>query len=104
MTPDELVSAAQSLMQERDDLSIWRALLIARDDPSDAETLVAAVSAILTAAGITPAALGPDMIDQLIVWEKAQRIAVIAAPMQAATATLAAEEVAATQTAKPVTP
>lgn len=69
----DLILAAVALMQSSPDLDAFRALHSAfrdSDASGGADTFNGALSAILTAAGITPAALGPDMVDQLVAWSK----------------------------------
>ena len=81
-----IISGAIERMQTDPTIGVFRALMASREDPSDAAPLVEAMAAILTVAGITPAALGPDMIEQLVAWEKATSRDDVIATMQRAAA------------------
>lgn len=80
--PSDLVNAALAFLAANPYATLMQALSACQGDGS---TLVAAMTAILTAAGITPATLGPDMIDQLVAWEKVtERDEVIAVMLRSA--------------------
>jgi hypothetical protein len=85
----DLVLAAVALMQSSPDIEAFRALHRAFGDSGcdgGNAALTGALSAILTAAGITPAALGPDMVEQLVAWSKATSRDEVIATMQRAAA------------------
>ena len=92
MTPPALLSAAITLLQTRSDLNTFEALMISRDDPSDAATLIAAMQLVLAGANVLTGNLnGPALATAVIAWDRAQRVASIVTPLQAtASAAIAA--------------
>jgi hypothetical protein len=82
-----LISSAIKLLQSDSNLDAWRSLFAAfRESNADggSDTFNGALEAILISAGITPATLGPDMIDQLVAWAKTKTRDEIIETMQTA--------------------